>query len=357
MGRLAVLACLVSLVIALAPVPAGAQVVAAPAGSVGAVGCSNTSQSVDGYDFVGGAAFWPAKEVKNAAGGIGRGSMDRWADLSSQYWDYLETMFARYPDTTAVWWQICLVLVLRPGDSPTPSAEEIATARLIYDEIQRRKPGVQVYVSGLNGYDGITCEALGANGAVAAAALAQELADTTNASLGPTMTPLNATNHRGDQCHGGESAVEAWGHDLMAFFGTGTGAAPEETAPPAPGDSPPTGRDNGPTTTAAGEPTTETTAEAPDDTEATSSTRPLRETGTRQRPDTDEPVDTSTTNPPTTVAGGNLVAAPSTIEPAEPWTATSVASLILLTAAGAAYLMLRRRRTDTPTSSEGEPEG
>ena len=169
----------------------------------------------------GDTGFWAFTDVgmPGVEGGIGGGSLEKWADPSETYWDYLDAMAQQNPSTQVVWFQICIRAAARVGAGAAATAEEISAANFVIAGIKERFPSATVYVSPLNDYlNGHFCGATGQYGVGVATELADYLAGTGSALRGPTMSPM-AVSDTVDGCHAADSFLPNWGTDLMAFFG------------------------------------------------------------------------------------------------------------------------------------------
>ncbi|NNF62903.1 MAG: hypothetical protein HKN07_01475 [Acidimicrobiia bacterium] len=192
--------------------------------AVGVVGCSNTAQGIEGVEVVlgqGGTAFWSYTAVgqPGVEGGIGGGSLEKWANPSESYWDYLDVMAQENPSTQTIWYQICIRASARVGAGEAATAGEIADAEFVVSEIKKRFPSATIYVSPLNDYlNGHTCGGTGQYGVGVAAELSDHLTSSGAALRGPTMSPM-AVSDTTDGCHASDAFLPVWGSDLLAFFG------------------------------------------------------------------------------------------------------------------------------------------
>ncbi len=184
--------------------------------TVGFIGCSNTRQTVYGYRWAGGSKLW--KVYRETLNDYDDGSVRNWADPDALgyagLWERLDAHLATYPNTTAVWWQLCL---------PRDQAEiTIAEVKPVLEQIRSRIPGVTVYVSPLADYTQNVCEITGVEGIERAHSLAAEL-DTRHEDVlpGPTLGPLSlaeiATQEQ-DRCHPNEEGMGTMGAQLKTFF-------------------------------------------------------------------------------------------------------------------------------------------
>ena len=90
----------------------------------------------------------------------------------------------------------------------------------IVEEIHRRDPGIPVWLSPLNSYDGIVCGRVGPDGP----AIAAETADWAAANIpgverGPDLGPLTEEHiNPPDNCHANGAGELLLGEQLAAFF-------------------------------------------------------------------------------------------------------------------------------------------
>lgn len=152
-------------------------------------------------------------------GGIGGGSLEKWADPAEGYWDYLDTMSLIHPNTDTIWFQICIRAAARVGAGANATAEEFGDASFIVSEIKKRFPSATVYVSPLNDYkNGHVCSGTGEYGVAVATELTDYLAGSGAALRGPIMSAL-AVSDTMDGCHAADGFLPNWGSDLLGFFG------------------------------------------------------------------------------------------------------------------------------------------
>lgn len=206
-------------------------------GVVGYVGCSVTRDGVEGYAAVGGARLWPFAGVS-----YGGASVGRWAaaiDSGSGHWRDFEAMLTANPETRSLWVQLCT------AGTPT---DDLASAVALLDELRRRVPGVEVWVSAQPDYVDHECGIAGATGPARMQSLVDDVVGGGHAHRGPVVGPLRVDQTL-DGCHANEDGQRLMGEQLVAFFGdAGTDGARAEAAEPPrrrpgrtrpPGDSPP----------------------------------------------------------------------------------------------------------------------
>ncbi len=176
--------------------PATALPAVATTGRVGFIGCSNTSNAIEGYHTVSSEeTFWDWMDY-------GGGSVDFWADPGSTYWDKFDSALAAHPGTEAIWWELCT----------HKNEGSNATVDAIVALIRQRLPNVAIYASPLD--DTPTC----ARGdAVTSQGYVDYLVGKGSVLAGPVMTPLNSSQ-TDDGCHGNAAGKQVWGQDLAVFF-------------------------------------------------------------------------------------------------------------------------------------------
>ncbi len=182
-------------------------------GVLGVVGCSNTGQSVEGYHDLSDADLL-------TAGDLGGGAISLWGDPSngdySTYWNFYDTR--RPADGYAgTWVQLCIRTGEHLGAFDSDEQEWVTH---IVEQIQARDPGIPVWISPLNFYDGVVCEAVGVEGP----AISAETADWAASALsgvfrGPDLGPLTQSDLGvRDNCHPGREGKLLVGAQLVAFF-------------------------------------------------------------------------------------------------------------------------------------------
>jgi hypothetical protein len=187
-----------------AALPSVAAASTLPPHSIGYVGCSNSADAVGGYYLVMNVGlFWNPYST-------GGGSLDRWANPSSQYWVNFDAQIRQYGQPIEVWIQIC----------------ERATYPLTYSMVQQtflilnqHAPSAKYYISPLNSYNPSNiCSLTGPNGVADATALANEAVSNGLASAGPVLGPLTAQNTQSDLCHPNTAGEILLGGQLASFF-------------------------------------------------------------------------------------------------------------------------------------------
>ncbi len=179
------------------------------AASVGYIGCSNTRQTVEGYQLLGGTKMWPYEKRYDS------GTVVDWArnaEKGNKYWDVFDELLDRHPNTRAVWWQLCI----RNENKETSlqHAEQILAA------IRKRIPGVKVYVSTLADYTDGVCGLTGTFGLRKAKELAREL-DSRNEDVlpGPVLGPMTPADTDKDACHlSVPGGLKKLGKQMREFF-------------------------------------------------------------------------------------------------------------------------------------------
>src|SRR2546423_9723277 len=138
--------------------------VRASAPSIGVIGCSNSRDTVIGYQLDGGARLWQL-----SPGQYGGGTLVAWTEnnLNNTYWSQFELLLSQHPDTTRIWWSLCT----HPTDT---DAQNRQAAAAILAKVQQLVPNAVIYVSAINGYVAShVCSLLGAAGPSRMQALAE----------------------------------------------------------------------------------------------------------------------------------------------------------------------------------------
>lgn len=185
---------------------------------IGYIGCSNTRQTVFGYHWVGGEDFWSGSEDR--LHDYDSGAVLNWAQDTQRnkgagggFWDIFDEDLERNPNTSIVWWQLCL-----PKDQAIITYND---ALPILESIRKRIPGVTIYVSPLADYTENVCEITGVEGIKRSQSLAQEL-DTQNEDVlpGPILGPMTLANlaQQEDRCHPNEQGAKELGKQMREFF-------------------------------------------------------------------------------------------------------------------------------------------
>lgn len=177
------------------------------------VGCSNTDQSVTGYLAV-------SSLGRLIPGDLGGGTAAIWGDPTNK--DYAG-YWALYDDRRPAeglddaWVELCL----RTGDHGGAfDQSEIDWISHIVEQLQSRDPGINVWISPLNFYEGLVCEAVGPDGP----AISAEMADWAASNLpgafrGPDLGPISpAETGQRDNCHLDASGRRLVGSQLVEFF-------------------------------------------------------------------------------------------------------------------------------------------
>ncbi|TSC79961.1 MAG: amidase [Candidatus Peregrinibacteria bacterium Gr01-1014_25] len=176
--------------------------------SIGYIGCSNTRQTVEGYQRLGGTKMWPY-EKRYDGGAVRDWAQD--AERGNKYWDVFDELLEEHPNTRAVWWQLCI----RQEDD-TKYDDTVA----ILAEIRKRIPGVKVYVSPLPGYTTGVCGITGTVGIEKAKELAGRL-DSEHADVfaGPVLGPMTPADTEEDGCHLSiPDGLRKLGTQMLEFF-------------------------------------------------------------------------------------------------------------------------------------------
>lgn len=187
----------------------GADDSVAQATLLGAVGCSQTEGAMVGHHEAGYSDSWDM-----AGAGYGGGAIHDWTPGRAKYWDRFETLLAQYPQTTDIFWMLCL----RDPGSPVPTDADYEAVEDIAAEIAARAPGTTIWVSPMNDFEGVVCPISGTTGPIVAQTLADHVAAQGWAARGPDVSPLTPATVSPDDCHPNETGRIMWGEDLQAFF-------------------------------------------------------------------------------------------------------------------------------------------
>jgi hypothetical protein len=199
--------------------PVSSACAAPPPHSIGYVGCSNTLDSVIGYQFTPGAeSFWPIYDINGY-------SIELWART-----DWLHTWFAGERETWQaftrqvelygrpkyVWVQLC--------ENYSKEPDTYAQVRSLLTVLRTHMPQVDVFVSAINAYQPKTdlCKAMGPQGQGETDTIRwrdQAVADGL-AKKGPDMGPLTASLTIADGCHPNKEGMLMLGRQLHDFFDT-----------------------------------------------------------------------------------------------------------------------------------------
>ncbi len=181
----------------------------------GAVGCSQTQSSIEGYVALGGTRSWPPSELE----GYGGGDVLDWADLSGFRWDLFQAALDAH-GAAEIWWEIC---VTGGRDDPVPTAGDFAAVESIAEEIRRRAPDVPIFASAVTDYVGVECWKTGEGGVQVSRSLVDHVLGLGLAQPGPIIGPLDETttaeDGKGTRCSFNEAGRTLVGGQLLAFFG------------------------------------------------------------------------------------------------------------------------------------------
>jgi len=185
--------------------------------SVGYVGCSNTLDSVIGYQFTPGAqSFWPIYDINGD-------SIDKWARpdwLRAWFggerpaWLTFTQQVATYGRPKYVWVQLC------ENYAEEPNVYD--QVRNILTKLRTHMPQVEIFISAINTYQpnpGL-CRLMGPQGQGVTDTIKwrdQAVADGL-AKKGPDMGPLTAPLTIADGCHPNKEGMLLLGRQLHAFF-------------------------------------------------------------------------------------------------------------------------------------------
>jgi hypothetical protein len=183
--------------------------VAAPMGGVaraatvtiGVVGCSNTENAIDGYLTVSSEdRLW---NLDTVSGDYGGDAISSWTIPTSDVWTQFDNLLARYPETSVIWWQLC---VFRESTEGNEVVDNIVSL------IRQRLPTAPIYASAL---DNTTSCTLGSP--AKSQAFVDYLVGKGSVLAGPVMTALTA-DQSDDGCHANDAGKLIWGADLAEFF-------------------------------------------------------------------------------------------------------------------------------------------
>jgi len=191
---------------------------------IGVIGCSNSRDTVIGYQLDGGARFWQL-----SLGQYSGGTLVAWAanNLNNTYWTQFESLLNQHPDTTRIWWSLCS----HPTDTDTQNRQ---AAKAIVAKVRQLVPNSVIYVSAINGYAAPhACSLLGADGpsrmrTLANALVNQNIASAAGPAVGSLLsiyqTPSDGATTSNNQtqsdgCHPNTAGSEHLGRAVHAFFG------------------------------------------------------------------------------------------------------------------------------------------
>ncbi len=178
-------------------------------GAIAGVGCSNT---YDALSDPGGYLDQSSEDnlIVVAAGGH---TVETWAENTQSsrkdpWGRYLS--FRPVAGYTGVWFHLCE----RAGQLTT---ENVVT--VLEDLVWANDPGIPVWLSPMNTYDGVFCSVTAGN-AVAedGVAVIAELDAMPNVHVGPDLGPLTSSMVRRDDCHPNDAGVALMGSQLVEFF-------------------------------------------------------------------------------------------------------------------------------------------
>jgi hypothetical protein len=170
---------------------------------VSVIGCSNTNHAVSGY-----LETSDKDLLVNTA----------WAGHTVEYWalrsdGWVEHYLPLRPEDgfDGVWFNLC---------ERAEAGLTMANAEIVLAKIWAIDPGIPVWISPLNFYEGEECAVTNGNqipneGAVIADALAVEFE---LVRRGPDIGPMTADHLRSDLCHPNQDGTASMGAQLKAFF-------------------------------------------------------------------------------------------------------------------------------------------
>ena len=200
-------------------VTAGALLLPAPHGAgqdtfLGAVGCSQTEGAMIGNQEAGYTQSWDM-----SGSGYGGGAIHEWTPGRPQYWDRFQSLLNQYPQTTDIYWMLCV----REAATSTPTQADFDVVEAIAAEIAGRAPSVTIWASAMNDFDGVVCPISGTTGPAISRTLADFVAGLGLAERGPDISPLTQATVSPDNCHPNEAGRLLWGEELhTVFFEGGT---------------------------------------------------------------------------------------------------------------------------------------
>ena len=181
--------------------------------SIGYLGCSNTRDSVSGYETTAGNRnlFW-----NPAYFDTGGGTIEQWANSASSYWTKFGDQLRIYGQPAVVWVQLC--------ENYPKTQNTYTEVQQLFTILKQRVPSGAFYLSAINIYNPSTlCSFMGPNG--------QGETDTVKwrdqavaaglALRGPDMGLLTATTTTFDGCHPNTAGESLLGTELFSFFDAG----------------------------------------------------------------------------------------------------------------------------------------
>lgn len=180
--------------------------------SIGYIGCSNSRNSVDGYNLYPGnkGLFRP---------GYNTGSLDivEWSKADSDAWRKFDSENNKYGIPKYVWIQIC-----EREDNPAT----YDTIKQVISNLRREtSPSTIFYISPLNSYSPENlCRRVGNDGVRDLVEFADRAAADGLARRGPDLGPLTANTTQEDNCHPSAIAQkDILGKQMVDFFDKGSG--------------------------------------------------------------------------------------------------------------------------------------
>ncbi len=190
-----------------------------PAGTVGVVGCSNTSEHLQGYRAESRLDQMPQYQF----GGL---SFDMWGDPAAEDFAAAWRKYDGERPATgyrAAWVQMCITV-----GTPDPTA----LLGEVVDQIRTRDPAIPVYVSPINQYlEGHVCGRIGPEGFTVGQATVDWGVDNLSIERGPITGPLGADHLSTDSCHLGSAGIDLVGAQLVAWFDEGGWATGHPAGP------------------------------------------------------------------------------------------------------------------------------
>lgn len=201
---------------------------------VGYAGCSNATDSVQGYITAGGKHFWKPGSKDST---YSNGTIRQWASgiqtdgkVSGELWDDFNQMLKANNNDTKTTKKVWLSLCTKPSTKDT-DAQNYDAAVAVVDKIKKLVTGATVYASAVNGY--ITphiCSSFGADGPTRMQTLADKLVTNGKATAGPKPTALYSTakppsagagtnETDTDGCRANTAGEAKLGADLVTAFG------------------------------------------------------------------------------------------------------------------------------------------
>lgn len=175
------------------------------------LGCSISTQYVDGFEREGGTGFWHPASAFDGNGTLGSypgGSLTMWMTDYPYYWPQFDAMLAAQPNPSRIWVQVCAIT----------EQDTLAVAHSVIAKVRQRLPGVDVYVSPLSRWENPVAAFVG--DAERSEVITDALVADGTALRGPAMPVLSAQYLLPDGVHVNVDGRRLGGRALLRSFGS-----------------------------------------------------------------------------------------------------------------------------------------